>query len=84
MNNVFVKRLMFDYKVDLSPFLKVGRNTIRIDLIVSNRNLLGPHHQLLEEPPFIGPYSFERLGTWKKDGSSPFFLDRYSFVKTII
>ena len=84
VNNVFAKRMMFDYKVDLSPYLKIGKNTIKIDLIVSNRNLLGPHHQILEEPPSIGPSSFERLKTWKKDGSSPFCLDRYSFVKTII
>lgn len=84
VNDQFVKRMMFDYKVDLSEYLKVGKNKLRLDLIVSNRNLLGPHHFIFDEPPSIGPYTFERLKTWSKDGTSPYCLDRYSFVKTIL
>ena len=84
VNDQFVKRLMFDYKVDLSKYLKVGQNDIVLDLVVSNRNLLGPFHALEEEPMGVGPYTFERMGTWKKDGTSPLCLSRYSFVKTII
>ena len=76
--------MMFDYKVDLSKFLKKGKNDIRIDLVVSNRNLLGPHHNELEEPLAIGPYTYERLGSWRKDGTSPLCFPRYSFVKTIL
>ena len=84
VNDKFVKRMMFDYKVDLSKYLKVGKNKIQICLVVSNRNLLGPHHFVLEEPPGISPYTFERTGSWKEDGTSCWCLDRYSFVKTII
>ena len=84
VNDCFVKRMMFDYKVDLSKYLKVGDNKIRLDLVVSNRNLLGPHHQPMEEPMFVGPYSFERFDTWNEKGESPWCLPRYSFVKTII
>lgn len=84
VNDVFVKRMMFDYKVDLSKHLKVGKNKIRIDLVVSNRNLLGPHHDLNEEPFNVGPYSFERFGSWDENGKSERCLLRYSFVKTII
>lgn len=84
VNDRFVKRMMFDYKVDLSDYLIVGKNKIRLDLIVSNRNLLGPHHDREEEPLSISPYIFERLKTWQKDGSSPLCLNRYSFVKTIL
>lgn len=84
VNDRFVKRMMFDYKVDLSKYLKVGQNDIVLDLVVSNRNLLGPFHALEEEPMGVGPYTFERMGTWKKDGTSPLCLSRYSFVKTII
>ena len=84
VNNQFVKRMMFDYKVDLSKYLKVGKNKLRLDLVISNRNLLGPFHHMMEEPLSIGPYSFERFGTWKKDGTSDWCLPRYSFVKTII
>ena len=84
VNDQFVKRMMFDYKVDLSKYLKVGKNKLRLDLVISNRNLLGPFHHMMEEPLSIGPYSFERFGTWKKDGTSDWCLPRYSFVKTII
>ena len=84
VNDQFAKRLMFDYKVDLSNYLKVGKNKIHIDLIVSNRNLLGPHHHPHEEPLGVGPHTFERLYTWNKKGESEWCLPRYSFVKTII
>ena len=84
VNDQFVDRLFFKYKADLSKYLKVGKNKIRLVLSVSNRNLLGVHHNQEEEPFAIGPYSFERFGTWDKEGKSPFFKERYSFVKTII
>lgn len=84
VNNAFVKRMMFDYKIDLSKYLKVGKNTLRLDLVVSNRNLLGLHHDLFEEPFSVGPLRFERFNSWDEKGKSPLCLDRYSFVKTII
>ena len=84
VNDQFVKRMMFDYKVDLSKYLNIGKNKIRIDLVVSNRNLLGLHHDLEEEPFSVNPMRFERFGTWDDNGQSPLCLARYSFVKTII
>ena len=84
VNDVFVKRMMFDYKVDLSKYLKVGKNKIRLDLVVSNRNLLGLHHDLEEEPLSVNPMRFERFGSWDEKGHSSLCLSRYSFVKTII
>ena len=84
VNDVFVKRMMFDYKIDLSKYLKPGKNKIRLDLVVSNRNLLGLHHDLDEEPYSVNPMRFERFGTWDENGKSPICLDRYSFIKTII
>lgn len=84
VNNQFVDCLLFNYKLDLSKHLKIGKNTIRIVLTVPNRNLLGIHHHNQEEPLSIGPYSFERFKTWQKDGTSPLFKKRYSFIKTII
>jgi len=84
VNDVFVKRMMFDYKVDLSKYLKVGKNLIRIVLTISNRNLLGPHHDKEEEVMFVAPATFERIGTWDKDGKSDLCLSRYSFVKTLL
>ena len=84
VNDKFVKRMMLDNKADLSKYLKVGKNEIMLDLVVSNRNLLGPHHDGMEEPLSIGPYTFERFNTWDEKGQSPLCLPRYTFVKTII
>lgn len=84
VNNQFVKRMMLEYKIDLSNYLKVGDNEIKIKLVVSNRNLLGPFHFPVEEPLSISPQTFERFGTWDDNGKSPLCVDRYSFVKTII
>ena len=84
INGNYVKRMMFDNKVDVSKYLKVGENEIRIDLVVSNRNLLGPFHDRAEEADFVGPYTFERFGSWNEKGDSPLCLPRYTFIKTII
>ena len=84
VNDQFVKTLLFDYKVDISKYLKKGENKITIDLVVSNRNLLGPFHWVEEEPLAVGPFTFERPGTWKSDGTSEWYVSRYSFIKTIV
>ena len=83
VNNQFVKRMLFENKVDLSKYLKVGTNNIRLELVVSNRNLLGPHHFIEEESFNVGPWVFERFGTWREDGTSDYLLPRYTFVKPI-
>lgn len=69
---------------ELSKHLKVGENEIRLDLVVSNRNLLGPHHDREEEPFSVGLYTYKRFGTWDEKGESPICLPRYTFIKTII
>ena len=84
VNDQFVKRMMFDYKLDLSKHLKVGKNKIKLVLTVSNRNLMGWQHSHEEEPLSTGPFSFELFGIWDEEGNAPFFKKRYSFVKTII
>ena len=84
VNDKFVGRMMFDYKLDLSKHLKVGKNKIRLVLVVSNRNLLGLLHCHEEEPMGINPFMFERFGSWDQNGESPFFRKRYAFVKTIV
>lgn len=84
VNSKRVGLMMFSNELDLSNFLHIGDNHIEIKLIVSNRNLLGTHHEkFFEEDQWVGPYSFERLGTWK-DGKSSILRESYSFVKTII
>ncbi len=83
VNGEYAGKLMFDNRLDVSRLLKKGENEIEIVLTVGNRNWLGPFHTQEEEPFGVGPYSFERLGTWK-DGKSSILRETYSFVKTIL
>ena len=76
-------KMMFSSKKDVSKYLKVGENDFVITLTVGNRNLLGPFHTPEQENLSIGPYTWERFGSWK-DGECPDLRDDYSFVKTII
>lgn len=83
INGKYVDTMMFSSTIDLSKYLKKGSNELVLGLTVSNRNLLGPSHTLGEEDLAVGPDTFELSGSWN-EGKSPMFLNRYSFVKTII
>ncbi len=84
VNDKFVETMMFTHKVDISKFVKEGSNKIKLGVIVSNRNLLGPFHNVYaEEDLSVGPETFERFGQWK-DGKCPHYVDRYSFVKNLL
>ncbi len=76
-------KMLFDSELDLTEYLKKGENEIEITLTVGNRNLLGPFHTEEEEPFAVGPYTFERFGTWT-NGKSEYVKDYYAFVKTIV
>lgn len=76
-------RMMFSSYLDLSPYLKRGKNRLEVVLTVSNRNLLGPSHTLEQENLSVSPDTFEMAGKWK-DGKSELFRGSFSFVKTII
>lgn len=85
INGKDVGKFMFGHSFDISKYTKVGENIIKIILYVSNRNLLGPFHCAdAEESLCVGPFSFERRGLWKDDGTSDYYRGTYSFVKTII
>ncbi len=83
VNGKSAGRMMFGNRLDLSEVLTVGENEIEITLTVGNRNLLGPFHAMEEECSSVGPYTFERMGTWT-DGESSILRKSYSFVKTIL
>ena len=59
------------YALDVAKLLKKGENTIRIELVHSLRNLLGPHHHQMGELKGVGPGSFSDEGNW---------TDIYQFV----
>lgn len=73
-------KLLFNTTLDISELAVVGENEIEVDLIVSNRNLLGPHH-------YNGTYSravsapdiFEVNNTWNDD-KSDMYLDRFELL----
>lgn len=76
-------KMMFSNRLDLSPYLKIGTNEIELVLTLSNRNLLGPSHDLAEDPDGVGPHTFEQIGTWV-DGDSSHQLDDYALMEGIV
>ena len=52
------------YCLDITDFLKGGRNLMEIEIINSLRNLLGPHHQKIVNPEGVGPDSFNDRKNW--------------------
>ena len=84
VNGMYAGKVMFDNKIDISNFLKKGENEIELVLTVGNRNLLGPFHLPDQESFSVGPYSYERMGSWDEEGNSALFVKPYAFVKTIL
>jgi len=60
------------YRLEISKFVKKGRNTITVEAVSSCRNLLGPHHHRAGELFSVGPGSFSDEANW---------TDEYNFVK---
>ncbi|HOM26686.1 MAG TPA: glycosyl hydrolase [bacterium] len=50
------------YEIEITEYLKEGKNIIEIELFSSLRNLLGPHHLKEHNPEFVGPFSFVDWG----------------------
>lgn len=74
------RTLLFDTAADISDMATTGKNTVRITLIPSLRNLLGPHHFApADDPTSVGPPTFDLSGTWK-DGMSELLRKSYSLV----
>lgn len=72
--------MLMDNRLDISEYTKIGENTVELELTVSNRNLLGPHHvKANEEPEFVSPTIFAMSETWS-NGKSQAYRDSYSFV----
>ncbi len=56
------------WHVDVTAALQAGENTLRITLVNSLRNLLGPHHHRDGELTSVGPASFTGCSTWTGGG----------------
>ncbi len=60
INGKFVKKVGWHpWKVDVTQFVKSGKNRLEIEVVSSLQNLLGPrHHNLGTELPWCGPEQF--------------------------
>lgn len=81
------------FESDITNLLKPGENQIKITLVNSLRNLLGPHHHKGGELITVGPNSFTGAGgfpdgrgenNWfdirKKDGNNAIWTDMYNHI----
>jgi hypothetical protein len=57
------------WRVDITEALQEGDNQLKITLVNSLRNLLGPHHHRDGELIRVGPASFTGLTTWTGGGA---------------
>lgn len=84
VNGVEVDTVIWNHtQVDLSGYLKQGKNIIELTLINNLRNLLGPHHLEEGESYFVGHASFFRGDSmWSWAGFNTEWNDEYCFVNT--
>ena len=80
VNGAHAGKLVYTRTLDISRFARPGDNLIELNFVISNRNLLGPHHDLLNENGSVSPASFEIPGPWE-DGENPNYADRYNLLK---
>jgi len=69
------------FKVDVADLLTDGENTVEIELLTGNRNLLGPHHRPVGESYLVAPATFTDAPDWE-GGDGPYWRDDYCFVTT--
>ncbi len=83
VNENYAGKLMFEDHIDLKDCLEIGKNKIELKLTNSNRNLLGPLHNINVETFFVFPSTFTGVGKWNYDDCTnpDFILDKYCFVR---
>lgn len=85
INDLLVTTILWaPYQFDVTDYLKNGENKISITLYASNRNLLGPHHNILGESYSVGPSTFTANAGWSEPGNQGpknMWTDTYCFVK---
>lgn len=85
INDVCVNSVLWaPYRLDVTDYLQQGDNKISITLYASNRNLLGPHHNLIGESYSVGPSTFTARAGWSEQNSMSsenMWTDTYCFVK---
>ena len=75
----------YPQKMDVTPYLSIGSNTVKIKIYGHYRNLLGPHHHIKGKVKLVGPDTFAGRKGWE-DFVNPDMLDEstwtddYNFV----
>ncbi len=73
-------KYLFNKTLDISEYAKKGENEIELTLVISNRNLLGPHHYNgLSSRRVSAPDIFELNGRWNEN-KSDMYLDRFELL----
>ena len=65
----------------MTDLLADGENTVEIELLTGNRNLLGPQHRPVGESYLVAPATFTDGPDWE-GGNGPYWRDDYCFVTT--
>lgn len=72
VNGAEAGKLLFDTGINISNFAQVGENDIEVRFILSNRNLLGPHHLVGAKERYVAPNCFQLFGEWKEKESDQY------------
>jgi len=81
VNGKYAGKLVYERVLDISDFAVEGENIIEVEFVLSNRNLLGPHH--LNDIKYYGsvsPWCFDLTNSWV-DGKSDYYMDEYALLK---
>ena len=68
INGKMAGKLLLDRVVEIKDYIQPGENLVQIDFVISNRNLLGPHHHIDKTARHaVSPYLWELTNEWVKD-----------------
>lgn len=81
VNGKYAGKLVYERVLDISDFAVEGENIIEVEFVLSNRNLLGPHHlKDIKYYASVSPWCFELTNSWV-DGKSDDYMDEYAILK---
>ena len=73
--------LMFTNALDVAGKLQKGRNQMRVTLLSSYRNLLGPFHFAPDPEPYgVSPDTFTHYGHWDNGKCPGYAQEQYAFA----
>lgn len=80
VNNIVVGKILYEKEIDISDVAIKGENLVEVRFLISNRNLMGPHHCNDGKSDGISPWKFELRNSWTED-KSPYYRESYELKK---